>query len=161
MIQKLKDKKAAIQSTDFVIFFLLAVILVLILIEITFAVFAIYNTNVTATNVARIVSVNGEIDSTQSKKLYELASSQLSGKIVDDSLSITLKTNTANTEYVPAQTVVIKNGQYPSYKVNLGDEFTVRLEGKINLFHVSSIPVTSSISGSSVGVGEVYFKALR
>ena len=115
--------------------------------------------NVTASNVARLVSVNGELDNSKSKNLYDVASKQLGNRIEKDSLSIELETNTANTTYVPAQKVIIKNGTYPAYKVNLGDDFTVHLKAKITLFHVAGKSITTTMSSSSSGVGEVYFKS--
>lgn len=157
-IKYLKDKKAYTSSVDFVIFFTLAVILCIMLFEMTMAVFSIYNVNLASGNAARTVAISGELTASDSQKLYEEIDEQLKGRIIEDSLEITITTTNANTSYVPAQTVVINKDTAPTYKVNLGDEFKVNVSGETNLFHVSAIPVKAPVSATSYGVGEVYFK---
>ncbi|MGN0006358.1 MAG: DUF4320 family protein [Candidatus Gastranaerophilaceae bacterium] len=143
---------------DFVIFFTLAVVLCVMLFEMTMAVFSMYNVNLASGNAARVVAISGELTPADSQKLYNEIDEQLKGRIIEDSLEITITTTNANTSYVPAQSVVITKDTAPSYKVNLGDEFKVNVSGETNLFHISAIPIKTPVSATSFGVGEVYFK---
>ena len=155
---KLKNKNGFVQSTDFVIIFATTIILVLILIELTFAIFSIYTINVTTNNVARLVAVNGYIDNEKGQKIYDVACKQLGNKIVDGSLEIELETTMTNTDYIPEMTTTLRSGLYPKYAINLGDEFKVHMKGDIVLFHIAGHPVTTKLSSTASGVGEVYFK---
>lgn len=129
------------------------------LFEMTIAVFSMYNMNIAASNVARNVSISGELTQETSRELYEQVESQLKGRIVADSLEISLETREATTDYVPAQKVTITKEITPTYRVNIGDDFIVRLKAKVVLFHIGSKDVKATISSSSSGVGEVYFKS--
>ena len=82
----------------------------------------------------------------------------LGNKIVDGSLEIELETTMANTDYIPEMTTTLRSGLYPKYAINLGDEFKVHMKGDIVLFHVAGKPVTTKLSSTASGVGEVYFK---
>lgn len=124
----------------------------------TVAVFSMYNINIASSNAARAISITGELTPSESKQLYEQINSQLKGRIIPDSLEITISTDTANTDYVPAQTVTITKDSSPRYKVNLGDSFKVHLSAKVNLFHLGNKAIKTNISATSSGVGEVYFK---
>ena len=128
------------------------------LFEMTIAVYSMYNMNIAASNAARSVSIAGELTSDTSEKLYNEIDSQLSGRIVPGTLKITLSTKTAGTDYIPAQTVTLTKDSFPQYKVNIGDDFTVHLEAKVSLFHVANKSIQTTISATSSGVGEVYFK---
>lgn len=158
LIKKAKDKGAFIESSNFVIFFLLATILCIILFELTMAVFSIYSVNIAATNIARVVAVNGDLTQQESEKLYNLATEQMNGKMIDDTITVTIETVANNTSYVPAQKVVLRKGVYPQYRVNLGDPFTVTIEGEVSLFHIAGERVTTILRGTSYGVGEIYYK---
>ena len=94
--QKLKEKRAFAQSTDFIIFFSIAVILVVILIELTINVFSIYTMNIVANNVARTVSVCGKIDNVKSEEIYDTAAKQLGKRIETGSLEIRFHTESEN-----------------------------------------------------------------
>ena len=155
--QKLKEKRAFAQSTDFIIFFSIAVILVVILIELTINVFSIYTMNIVANNVARTVSVCGEIDNA---KIYDTAAKQLGKRIETGSLEIRFHTESENTSYYHYDDLLLtSDSKAGQYGVNLGDEFTVHTSAQVVLFHVGGKAVKTTLSATSSGVGEVYFKS--
>lgn len=158
--QKLKEKKAFAQSTDFIIFFSIAVILVVILIELTINVFSIYTMNIVANNVARTVSVCGEIDNVKSEEIYDTAAKQLGKRIETGSLEIRFHTESENTSYYHYDDLLLtSDSKAGQYGVNLGDEFTVHASAQVVLFHVGGKAVKTTLSATSSGVGEVYFKS--
>lgn len=161
---KLKDKNAMNGSVEYVIYFCLTVLLVIIFLEIILAFHSVYTANVTATNVARVVSISGGFDTTtdnnitDSNDIYNMAYNQLENKLHKDhkdSLVIEIFDPATNEIY---QTLTYEQ-QSATYKVNLGEEFGVRIKGKIALCTAFGNEISTEISTASTGVGEVYHKA--
>lgn len=150
----LKDKDGFAQTSEYVIFFTITVLLVIIMIQIIIALFTIYNANIAATNVARVASVNGGFTDTQSSQLYEIAESQLKNRVVDDSIEVTFTPTSLTDESV----TLSNDSQNHEYKVNLGEDFSVTVSAQVTLFTIAGRDINTRVASTSSGVGEVYYK---
>lgn len=151
---KLSDKKGFTQSSEYVIFFTITVLLVIIMIQIIIALFTVYNANIAATNVARVISVNGGFNEIQGSQVYDIADNQLKNRVIDDSVVVTLsKTNSTD------ETVTLTNAsQAHDYQVDLGEDFNVTVSAEVTLFTIGGRDVNTRVASTSSGVGEVYHK---
>lgn len=150
----IKNKKGYAQSSEYVIFFTITVLLVLIMIQIIMALFTIYNANIAATNIARVVSVNGGFSDTQGTQIYSIANNQLHNRVEDDSVEVTLSSTSLTDEDVVLSNV----SQSHEYQVNLGEDFDVTVSAEVTLFTIAGRDVNARVASSSSGVGEVYHK---
>ena len=155
----LKDKKAANQSVEYVLYFAITVFLVLIFIDIILAFYTVYQTHVTATNVARAVSVSGGYDSIENNgvvdasELYLMAQNQLESRTNDvESIIIEITDDNEHIYTIDSDNL---NGEY---YVNLGDEFTVRVTSDVPFMRFGDHPFNVKVSATSSGVSEVYRK---
>ena len=155
----MKDKKGANQSTEYVIYFFITTMLILLFIDIILAFFSVYQTHVTASSVARVISINGGYDTIEdnnivdSYDLYAYAQKQLENRMDDpDTLIITITDK--NGEHV-----LTASEKSDTYSVDLGEEFTVRVEEKIPFVRLANVPINITVSSTSSGVSEVYHKS--
>lgn len=150
----LKDKRGVNQSTEFIMHFVVAVIVALMFIEILLCTFSIFSMNVVATNVARSVSVQGGFDTTTSEDIYDLAITQLGSKAKPGTVEVTFTSEDGS------ETVVLTDeSKTDEFKPNLGDSFSTTVTAEVPLvqtFNGRYIYIT--MHASSSGVGEVYYK---
>lgn len=152
--QKLKEKKAYSQSSEYIIFFTITVLLVIIMIQVLISLFTVYTANIAATNVARVVSVNGGFDSSEGDDIYEIADAQLKNRTIDGSITVSLSSTSLTTSDV----ILTNENQAKNYKVNLGEDFEVTVSAEVTLFTIAGRDINTTVSSTSSGVGEVYYK---
>lgn len=159
IIARLKNKKGMNQSVEYVLYFFITVLLIFIFLEVILAFQTLYATHVTATNVARVVSLNGGYDTdtsnniVDSKDLYQMAKEQIGARLYDeDTLTLTFNDDNGNSYILTSEQ---QNG---TYEVNLGESFTVKVSGDVVLCSIAEVPITVNISSTSSGVSEVYHK---
>lgn len=147
----LKDKKAISGSVEYVVYFGLIIMLVFLIIQILFGVFTVFTTNVAASNVARVISVDGGFDNSSAEEIYNIANNQLKNHALEDSVQIVISDDD--------DTVILSaDNLNKSYRIGLGETFEVTVTSRIVLFTVAGRDVDVRVSSSSAGVGEVYLK---
>ena len=159
IIERLKNKKGMNQSVEYVLYFFITVLLIFIFIEVILAFQTVYATHVTATNVARVVALNGGYDTdtsndiVNSKELYQMAKDQIGARLYDkDTLTLTFNDEGGDIHTLTAEQ------QNDTYEIDLGKSFTVKVSGEVALCTIVKIPITVNISSTSSGVSEVYHK---
>lgn len=151
---QISNKKGFAQSSEYIIFFTITVLLVIIMIQIIIALFTVYNANIAATNVARVISVNGGFDETQAAQVYNIAEKQLDNRVIDNSVVVTLSKTNSTDETV----TLTSTSQVHDYQVDLGEDFNVTVSAKVTLFTIGGRDVNTNVASTSSGVGEVYHK---
>lgn len=156
LINKLKEKKATAISIEYVMCFLITVMLLLVLFEVILCSFTIFNFNVVATNTARSVSVSGGFTKQNSTEIYNSAVKQLNGKVKKDSVVIEFSNPKDNSVY----TSLSSNDCAKEIQIDLADSFNVTVKAKVPFFRntISNKIIYIDLKSTSSGVGEVYHK---
>lgn len=152
--KKIKSKDGAVQSSEYVIYFFLTIILILMILQILLAVFSIYNYNVVASNIARSVSINGGFDASESSAIYDMAAKELDNKAKDGSLSVKF----INPEDGTTLATLSKANKIDDCVVDLGEQVEVIVSGKAPFLIYKDKGMYIDISATASGIGEIYHK---